>query len=142
LNPDLVQFAVWSEKLKVDQGKISKGERMLRRMTIRLTVFLIGASILGGSLVWAAEGIISKVADPAGTICHLKFPAIREETLYWDRPVLKDPRDGDIIDLYGPCDYDPLGKDRWRVKGLSINTSCANSVVETEEACGGLVGRE
>jgi hypothetical protein len=84
---------------------------MLRRMTIRLTVFLIGASILGGSLVWAAEGIISKVADPAGTTCNLKFPAIREETLYWDRPVLKDPTDGDIIDFYGPCNYDPLGKE-------------------------------
>ena len=24
---------------------------------------------------------------------------------------LKDPNDGDIIDFYGPCDYDPLGKE-------------------------------
>jgi hypothetical protein len=64
-----------------------------------------------GSLVWAAEGIISKVANPSGTTCNLKFPAIKEETLYWDRPVLKDPTDGDIIDFYGPCDYDPLGKE-------------------------------
>jgi hypothetical protein len=84
---------------------------MLRRKTIRLTLFLIGASMLGGALVWAAEGIISQSADPAGTACHLKFPAIREETLYWDRPMLKDTTDGDIIDFYGPCNYDPLGKE-------------------------------
>jgi hypothetical protein len=49
--------------------------------------------------------------DEAVAYCHLKFPAIREDTLYSDHPVLKDPRDGDFIDFYGPCDYDPLGKD-------------------------------
>ena len=49
--------------------------------------------------------------DESVGYCHLKFPAIREDTLYSDRPVLKDPRDGDIIDFYGPCDYDPLGKE-------------------------------
>jgi hypothetical protein len=24
--------------------------------------------------------------------------------------MLKDPIEGDIIDFYGPCDYDPLGR--------------------------------
>jgi hypothetical protein len=24
--------------------------------------------------------------------------------------VLKDASDGDIVDFYGPCDYDPLGQ--------------------------------
>jgi hypothetical protein len=57
------------------------------------------------------EGIVAKVADPSGSYCHLKFPAIRKETLYWDRPVLTDPSEGDIIDFYGPCDHDPLGKE-------------------------------
>ena len=84
---------------------------MLRRMTLRLTLFLTGAFLLGDPLLWAAEGIISKVADPSGSACSLKFPAIREETLYWDRPVLKDTNDGDIIDFYGPCNYEPLGKE-------------------------------
>jgi hypothetical protein len=50
-------------------------------MTFRLTLFLTGAFLLGDSLVWAAEGIISKVANPSGSACNLKFPAIREETL-------------------------------------------------------------
>ncbi|HYT53635.1 MAG TPA: hypothetical protein VEQ38_02895 [Verrucomicrobiae bacterium] len=84
---------------------------MFRRMTLRLTLVLTGAFLLGSPLVWAAEGTISKVTDPSGSACNLKFPAIREETLYWDRPVLKDQNDGDIIDFYGPCNYDPLGKE-------------------------------
>jgi hypothetical protein len=65
--------------------------------------------VLSSSVVWAAEGIISKIPDVSGSYCHLRFPAIREETLSWNRPVLKDPREGDIIDFYGPCDHDPLG---------------------------------
>src|SRR5512145_708979 len=62
------------------------------------------------SLVSAAEGIILKIPDPSGQYCHLKFPAITRDSLFTDRPVLKDPSEGDIIDFYGPCDHDPLGK--------------------------------
>ncbi|HXG50632.1 MAG TPA: hypothetical protein VNN77_04390 [candidate division Zixibacteria bacterium] len=78
-----------------------------RPMLISLTVLALHALPL-----WAAEGLISKVPDPSGTYCHLKFPAIREETLGWARPVLKDPSEGDIIDFYGPCDHDPIGKEQ------------------------------
>jgi hypothetical protein len=28
-----------------------------------------------------------------------------------DHPQLKSPETGDIVDFYGPCDHDPLGKD-------------------------------
>jgi hypothetical protein len=66
--------------------------------------------LLCTSLPWAAEGIISKVPDSSGQFCNLKFPAIKEDTLTWNRPVLKDPSEGDIVDFYGPCDHDPLGK--------------------------------
>ncbi|MBI2358409.1 MAG: hypothetical protein HYV04_05815, partial [Deltaproteobacteria bacterium] len=51
-------------------------------------------------------------AAPASNYCHLKFPAIHEETLSWDRPVLKDSSTSDVIDFYGPCDTDPMGKDQ------------------------------
>jgi hypothetical protein len=47
-----------------------------------------------------------------GSYCHLTFPAIRSETLSSDRPVLKDPSEGDIVDFYGPCDTDPVGQDQ------------------------------
>jgi hypothetical protein len=73
---------------------------------------LIIAATIGflSPVSWAAEGVIFRNPDASGQFCHLRFPAIREETLSWDRPVLKDPDEGDIIDFYGPCDHDPLGR--------------------------------
>jgi len=90
------------------------------------TSFLVGLLLIGSlgapATAMAADGVISKQGLPPGVIykqeltpgsyCHLKFPAIREETLHRDHPVLLDPSDGDIIDYYGPCDEDPLGKDQ------------------------------
>ena len=56
--------------------------------------------------------IIAKVESASGNdYCHMKFPAIRENTLERDRPALKDARSGDIVDYYGPCDHNPAGKD-------------------------------
>ena len=75
-------------------------------------LFLTGTLVvLFSSLLWAAEGIISKVPDSSGMYCNLKFPAIKEDTLTSNRPQLKDPSEGDIVDFYGPCDYDPRGKE-------------------------------
>jgi len=80
------------------------------------TYFLTAAFATTGSLwldiaqLWGAEGVISRVPGSGSNYCRLRFPAIREETLFSPRPVLKDPSDGDIVDFYGPCDYDPLGK--------------------------------
>ncbi|MGH7769436.1 MAG: hypothetical protein ACREQP_18475 [Candidatus Binatia bacterium] len=62
--------------------------------------------------IGAAQGVIYKKAvGSAGNYCHLKFPAIQKNTLYSGRPVLKDVSEGDIVDFYGPCDYDPLGSE-------------------------------
>ena len=57
------------------------------------------------------DGIISRTSDSDGSYCHLTFPAIRPETLGTNHPQLKSPTEGDIIDFYGPCNHDPLGKD-------------------------------
>ena len=79
------------------------------------TSFLAALLLVGGfgvnSTFAAAEGVISNATFTPGSYCHLTFPAIREETLSFDRPVLKDPSEVDIIDFYGPCDHDPLEKD-------------------------------
>jgi len=79
------------------------------------TSFLAALILVGGlgvkSTFAAAEGVISNATLIQGSYCHLTFPAIREDTLSSDRPVLKDPSEGDIVDFYGPCDHDPLGKD-------------------------------
>ena len=73
---------------------------------------LSGILALNAVPIWGAEGVIYKVvAIPDSNYCHLKFPAIREATLYWERPALKHPSEGDIVDFYGSCDHDPLGKE-------------------------------
>ncbi len=89
----------------------------MKRIRLFFSALLLAGTLpLSATPLWGAEGIkgiISKVAAESGNYCHLKFPAIREETL-WGHPVLKDPTDGDIIDFYGPCDYDPLGREEVR----------------------------
>jgi hypothetical protein len=77
---------------------------------LRVAKFLAGVFLLCGSLVWAGDAVISRVPDPSGSFCHLRFPAIREATLFSDQPLLKDTSEGDIIDAYGPCNFDPLGR--------------------------------
>jgi hypothetical protein len=80
--------------------------------SLSFILLLTGILLVSIAAAWGAEGIILKVvASPESNYCHLKFPAIRPETLYSNRPVLKDPSEGDIIDFYGPCDHDPLGKE-------------------------------
>jgi hypothetical protein len=72
---------------------------------------LLGVFLLWESYAWAGDGIISRQPDPSGSFCHLRCPAIREDTLFSTQPELKDSSEGDIIDAYGPCDFDPLGRD-------------------------------
>lgn len=79
--------------------------------TAFLATLLLMGSLGVSSALAAAEGVISNEVLIPGVYCHLRFPAIRENTLGWNRPVLKDPSQGDIIDYYGSCDHDPLGKD-------------------------------
>jgi hypothetical protein len=81
----------------------------MRTRVVLPMLFLI-ANLVDAPFLRAAEGIISKVEGDSGTSCFLRFPAITEATLYWARPVLKDPNGGDIISFYGPCDHDPLGR--------------------------------
>lgn len=73
-----------------------------------------------------ANGILFKQELTPGSYCHLKFPAIHDETLAGDHPVLKDSSDGAIIDFYGECDEDPLGKDQ--VQEQRLNTSILRSI--------------
>jgi hypothetical protein len=84
---------------------------MALRSAISLGTLVAQTFLLSASLAQAAQGIIVENLDSSARFCHLKFPAIREDTLFTDRPVLKDSGDGDIIDFYGPCNYDPLGKE-------------------------------
>ena len=91
-----------------------KKKRIVRLRALTAVLFWLETFSMVSPRLWAAEGIISKVPDATGTYCHLKFPAISEETLFSDHPVLKSPSEGDIRDFYGPCDYDPLGQEEIR----------------------------
>jgi len=92
---------------------------------MKTILLLLSALLLTGSSGLSAEppraeGILSSVQVPGTNYCHLKFPAIREETLYWNHPILKDADSGDIIDFYGPCDHDPLGKDEIQAQKADV----------------------
>jgi hypothetical protein len=83
----------------------------MKIVTSFLAALLLVGSFGVSNALAVAPGVISSAASTPGSSCHLRFPAIREDTLSWDRPVLKDASSGDIIDFYGSCDHDPLGKD-------------------------------
>lgn len=78
-------------------------------------VILAGALALNGAKVMAYEDDDAPVSKSAPVslenYCHLRFPAIRQSTLGTNHPQLKSEDSGDIVDFYGPCDHDPLGKD-------------------------------
>ena len=87
---------------------------------MKKSVSLLSNLLLSATLFWGvpsveAEEMNSMVPTDITAYCHLKFPAMREDTLSWQAPIL-DPQAGDIVDFYGPCDYDPLGSDEIRVQ--------------------------
>ncbi len=60
----------------------------------------------------ASNGVLSKTPLAQGSdYCHLRFPAMRPSTMGTDHPQLKSPESGDIVDFYGPCNHDPLGRE-------------------------------
>ena len=78
-----------------------------------LAALLLLGNITASGTALAADGVIEKEElTPGSNYCHMKFPAIDDYSLFSDHPVLKSETSGDIIDYYGPCDEDPLGKDQ------------------------------
>lgn len=93
---------------------------MLSLKNSKITVFsaILAASLgFGIASAWAVEGVVSKDVVAATALggesgyCHLKFPAIDPSSFGSDNPVLQSATTGDMIDYYGPCDHDPLGKE-------------------------------
>lgn len=87
---------------------------MKRRISLISNLLLSSTLFWGVPSAWAEE-LISSVPNDTTAYCHMKFPAIREDTLSWEQPVL-DSATGNIVDFYGPCDYDPTGLDEIRVQ--------------------------
>ena len=78
--------------------------------------FLAGLLLIGSlgavNTAIAADNDTEKVPLSADSYCHEKFPAIQGRTLGTDNPTLKSEDSGDVIDFYGPCDENPIGKDQ------------------------------
>lgn len=83
---------------------------MKKRIISLLVNLLLSSTLFWGVPAANGEEGPSKVPADSSTYCHMKFPPLRGDTLTWDQPVL-DESAGDIIDFYGPCDYDPMGRD-------------------------------
>jgi hypothetical protein len=94
----------------------------MKHAQIGLSLLLVAGVMSSTSIAASAQaphqpkgvkpGIIGAVAlDRDGSYCHLRFPAIQGRTLGTDKPRLKPATTADVIDYYGACDHDPLGKD-------------------------------
>jgi hypothetical protein len=64
----------------------------------------------------AEDGVLSEDQLAGTGYCHEKFPAIARHTLGDDQPELSSK--GDVIDYYGPCGVNPVGKDQVRTQRL------------------------
>jgi hypothetical protein len=89
-----------------------KEVRNMKIATSILAAVLFTATLGVINTATGADGILSKDQLTAGSYCHEKFPAIRQSTLGDDQPMLKDSSTGDVIDFYGPCGENPVGKDQ------------------------------
>ena len=78
-------------------------------------LLFIGASgancnaIAAESNATGAKGVLMKQEYVPGSYCHQKLPAITEGSLAGDHPVVSQ---SDMIDFYGPCNQNPIGKEQ------------------------------
>ena len=87
---------------------------------MKKSVSLLCNLLLSSTLFWGvpsvgAEEMIDVVPADITGYCHLQFPLMVEDSLSWEKPVL-DPLTGNVVDFYGPCDYDPTGSDEIRAQ--------------------------
>ena len=81
----------------------------MKRIATLITMTVLAGTLAGRAI--AADEVLVK--EEAGeNYCHMKFPAMDENTLAENQPQLKPSWTGDVIDFYGPCDESPTGKDQ------------------------------
>ena len=87
---------------------------MKKNITL-ITNLLLSSTLFWGVPMASGQETIVKVPAETTSYCHMKFPPIREDTLFSANPVL-DESAGNIIDFYGSCEHDPLGLDEVRAQ--------------------------
>ena len=80
-----------------------------------LTNLLLSSTLFWGVPTASGQEAIVKVPADTTSYCHMKFPPIREDTLFSVNPML-DESAGNSIDFYGSCDHNPLGNDEIRTQ--------------------------
>jgi len=91
---------------------------------MKRSVSLLSNLLLSSTLFWGVPtaqgeilgpGEIVKVPAENAAYCHMKFPAMHENSLSLAYPVFDD---GAVhtVDFYGSCDYDPLGIEEIRTQ--------------------------
>jgi hypothetical protein len=93
----------------VENAISGKEVSKMKIVKLSLTIMTLTAALGLGAVSTRAETAISNDVFSNGSYCHTKFESIREGTLASSEPVLKDV--DDIVDFYGPCNHDPLGKE-------------------------------
>jgi len=111
-----LRWKLSSTALVYKQRGERKAGKEVKKMGITRSVLsvLLLTGTLGFSLPAMGDesAILEKlVLIDEANYCNMRFPAIEEQTLSWAHPVLQDARSSDIVDFYGPCDYDVHGKD-------------------------------
>ena len=87
---------------------------LLSNLLLSSTLFW-GVPTVGGEEIGTGDALAIRVPADTSSYCQMKFPPTREDALSWERSLLNENA-GHIIVLYGPCDYDPLGRDEIRAQ--------------------------
>jgi hypothetical protein len=103
-----------------------KEVRYMKIATSFLAALLFTGTLGAFNNATAQDGVLLDQDFTDGSYCHLKFPAIHQDSLSGpaldasdEVPVLSQ---SDIIDFYGPCDEDPRGKDQvWDQKLVELH---------------------
>jgi hypothetical protein len=98
--------------------------KMNKRKLVMAVGLIVGTIGFGGTMAQADNVILKEVRD-VGSYCHLKFPAIREETLAGTSPTLATS--DDLVDYYGSCDRDSLGKGEIQARRIESQHMLASS---------------
>jgi hypothetical protein len=107
---------VWYSRCLTNLAARQKRKLLARQKRKEVNEMKVGKSLLAAMLLASSLGASNAFAADdvtAGNYCHMKFPAIAEESEVTANPVLQEnPSTGEIIDFYGPCNTNPVGRDQ------------------------------
>jgi hypothetical protein len=103
------------EELGSENQKRKEVRKMKRNISLLTNLLLSSTLFWGVPTAGGQEGVVRIPAETT-SYCHMKFPTIREDTLFSVSPLLNESA-GNTIDFYGSCDHDPLGADEIKPSG-------------------------